>query len=109
MNENNISYVDFFQQWSFQNWTEEQITHDLLGKGFLEEKISEIIVKYKKKKQDERSTKGFVLIGIGAFLGFISCLFTLMGILPEMRDFILVGLTTIGICIAVYGCYHIFE
>lgn len=109
MSEQQISYLDFYQQWSFHNWTEEQIAHDLSGKGFVEEKITEIIQHYKKKKQGERSSKGFVLILVGGFIGFLSCLFTLLGIFPEIHDFILVGLTTIGICIAVYGCYHIFE
>ena len=59
MSNNNSTYLDFFQQQSFQNWTEEQITHDLLGKGFVEEKIAEIIQHYKKKKQEERSNNEF--------------------------------------------------
>ncbi len=109
MSNNNSTYLDFFQQWSFQNWTEEQITHDLLGKGFVEEKIAEILQHYKKKKQEERSNKGFILIAVGAFTGFMSCLLTILNVFPEFHDFILVGLTTLGICIAVYGCYHIFE
>lgn len=109
MNENDSTFIHYFQNWSFQNWSEEQITDDLKSKGFLEEKITEIIQHYKKKKQGDRSNKGFVLIAIGAFTGFMSCLLTLLNVFPEFHDFILVGLTTLGICIAVYGCYHIFE
>lgn len=109
MNETNSTYLQHFQDWSFQNYNDEQIANDLLHKGYVEEKIEEIIQLYKKKKHNERSNKGFVWIGIGAITGLSSCIITLMDIMPEYRDFTLVGLTTLGISIAVYGCYLIFE
>jgi hypothetical protein len=109
MNETNSTYLQHFQDWSFQNYNDEQILNDLKHKGFVEEKIEEIIQLYKKKKRNDRSTKGFIFIAIGAITGFMSCLLTLLNIFPAYHDFILVGLTTIGISIAVYGCYLIFE
>lgn len=109
MSNPNSTYVDFFDHWTHLNYSEEQITQDLAGKGFVENHIAEIMDLYKKKRASERSTKGFLLMVFGALIGFTSCMFTLFNIFPEMRDFFMVGLTTIAICIVVWGCYYVFE
>jgi hypothetical protein len=46
---------------------------------------------------------------IGALVGFTSCMFTLLDIFPEMREFNMVGLTSIAIGLVVLGCYYVFE
>ncbi len=109
MSEINPTYLEYFSNWDHLHFSEEQIKADLVGKGISEEKIEEILKLYKKKRQSERSTKGFILMVIGAFIGFASCMLTLLNVMPEMRDFNMVGLTTIAICVVVWGCYYVFE
>ena len=103
------AYPEQFAAWKFQGFTDEQISELLQEKGLPEIAITEILSLYKKKLREERSQKGFTLMVLGALLGFISCLLTLLGVLPEYREFIMVGLTTLAICIAVWGCYYVFE
>lgn len=109
MSEINPTYLEYFSHWKHLHFSEEQIKADLIGKGFIEEKIEEIIKLYKKKRQSDRSTRGFLLMVVGALTGFASCMLTLLNVMPEMRDFFMVGLTTIAISIVVVGCYYVFE
>lgn len=103
------SFTDQFAAWQFQGYSEEQISMLLQERGLSEGLISEIQMLYRKKLREDRSTKGFYMMVLGAVLGFISCVLTLTGVLPEYREFIMVGMTTLAICIAVWGCYYVFE
>ncbi|MBK7692246.1 MAG: hypothetical protein IPJ31_14460 [Bacteroidetes bacterium] len=109
MSELSPTYLDLFDNWTHLNFSEEQIKEELLRKGYIEEKIFEILTLYKEKKSAARSTKGFILMVVGALIGFTSCMLTLLNVMPEMRDFFMVGLTTIAISIVVLGCYYVFE
>ncbi len=104
-----VSFADQFASWKFQGYSEEQIGVYLREKGVAEEGISEVLAQYKKECREERSQKGFVLMVGGALLGFLSCMLTLLGVLPEYRELIMVGMTTLAICIAMLGCYYVFE
>ena len=52
---------------------------------------------------------GFILAGIGAVLGFISCVLTLWNPIPSIYDLVLYGLTSIAILVIFAGLYLIFE
>jgi len=56
-----------------------------------------------------RQAKGFICMGIGAILGFISCVMTLVNPIPALYDIILYGLTSIAIIIIFIGLYLVFE
>ena len=58
---------------------------------------------------DLRIRNGFLCWGVGGFLGFLSCVFTMTELLPSMNNFFLYGLTSIAILVVLYGCYLIFE
>jgi hypothetical protein len=60
---------------------------------------------YKTKRQ----FTGFVLMAIGAFLGFISCILTVLNPFPEFYSIILYGLKTLAITIIFWGLYFVFE
>lgn len=109
MSEMNPTYHDFFSQWSHLGYSVEQIEADLQDKGFIKEKVDEIIQLYKKHRSAAKSTRGFICMVIGALVGFTSCMFTLLDIFPEMREFDMVGLTSIAIGLVVLGCYYVFE
>jgi hypothetical protein len=101
--------VEQFKAWKSRSMTEEMISRELQEKGYDSLQITELIQHYKKKCCEDRQSTGFIVTGIGAFLGFISCVMTMLDLIPEFRGFMLYGLTGIGVTIAFIGLYLIFE
>ena len=109
MTETNLIYDDFYYKWKTSNGSEDQIINDLRQNGMDSLQIIEILNFCKKKANDEKQNTGFLLTGIGAFIGFLSCVFTMLDLLPEFRGFMLYGLTSIALVFIFIGLYFIFE
>ena len=109
MTQLNPNYQEHFTQWIKEGLDHHQVLERLHADGLESDLQTKISTDYRKFYQAERSKKGFNYIALGAIIGFTSCMLTLFDVMPEFRDFYLVGLTTLGISIAVYGCYCIFE
>jgi len=109
MAELNISYMDYLQKWQSNNTPEEVIINELRQFGLQEVQISELLHQYKKKKIDERQRIGFIITAIGAFFGFLSCIFTMLDLFPDLRGFMLYGLTSFGIILIFVGLFLVFE
>jgi hypothetical protein len=97
------------QQWVLQNITEENAVKQLADQGFDELTIDLYLKEFKKQRYAKRQWKGFMLMGIGAFLGFISCVATMTDLLPEWRAFFLYGVTFAGVSMVCWGMYLVFE
>lgn len=63
----------------------------------------------KRVKNAKKQFTGFICLGTGAFLGFISCVLTLTNPIPELFNIILYGLTSVAILIICAGLYFVFE
>lgn len=74
-----------------------------------EEEIAGYLRAFKKERYAIRRFNGFVCAGIGAFLGFISCMLSIINPIPELYNIILFGLTSIAILIIFLGLYFLFE
>lgn len=109
MKEINATYVKFFDGWKCNNLSSELIMQELSLKGYSNTEVEEIITLYKKKCDNDRMTKGFIMMGAGAFLGFISCVCVLLDFGSLMRDIFLYGLTSVSVIIAMAGLYLVFE
>lgn len=109
MSELNISYADFYQKWKANNMTEDVIVQELRQHGLDSLQIVEMITFYKKKRNDEKQTIGFIILAVGAFIGFLSCVFTMLDLAPELRGFMLYGLTSIALVLIFAGLYFVFE
>ena len=96
-------------QWVEAGQTIQQIEFDLRSKGVDEALIAETIKEFKKQFHAKRQFKGFIYAGIGAFLGFLSCVLSLINPWPELFNLILFGLTTVAICAIMLGLYFVFE
>ena len=97
------------QQWLNFNYTAKQVETNLQAKG-LESALIELYVKeYKKQRSAKQQFNGFICLGVGAFLGFISCLLSILNPFPEFYYPILFGFTGIAICLIMAGLYFIFE
>lgn len=109
MSVHQTAYIALFEHWDQQHATQDSIKNELHNKGYPLDQAEEILSLYKKKKLQERTQKGLWLIGIGLIIGFLSCVFTLMEFLPDLRNFILYGLTSIAILFVIIGGYFVFE
>jgi hypothetical protein len=97
------------QQWMVNNVTLQAIEAELHSKGMDAHSIAEHIKEFKRQRNALRQFKGFIYMAVGAFFGFISCVLTLSEAFPQWYDFILYGLTIIGITIAFIGLYFVLE
>lgn len=96
-------------EWVINNLDIEGIKAKLASLGYDEQSITENIKEFKRIKYARRQTWGFIYLGTGAFLGFISCVLTLVNPVPELYNWILFGLTSISISIICLGLYKLFE
>ena len=97
------------QHWIALNLDIDAIREELRKHGHDEHTIETHVNEFKKTKYGKRQTTGFVLMGLGAFLGFISCLLSVLNPVPELYYWILYGLTSIAITIICVGMYFVFE
>jgi hypothetical protein len=78
-------------------------------KDFDEESIAAYVKEYKRLLFSKRRFNGFLCAGLGAILGFISCLLTIINPVPELYNLILFGLTSVAILLICVGLYFLFE
>ena len=109
-----MSYANAVQPSTIQQWVDEKldiqkIREKLESLSLDEETIVAHIQEFKKKKYANRQFKGFICLGLGAFLGFISCTLTLTNPIPEMYYWFLYGLTSVALTIIFLGLYYVLE
>ena len=91
------------------NWETEKVSEQLFAQGHDEMSVDLLLREFKKLRNAKRQQIGFLLAGVGAFLGLLSCLLTIFNPFPELFNVILYGLTSVAIIIAFIGLYYIFE
>jgi len=77
--------------------------------GFTDEKVADYLKEYKKERYAGRRMNGFLFAGLGAVIGFISCLLSIINPVPELYNLILFGLTSVAILLICLGLYFLFE
>lgn len=97
------------RQWNLSSLEPQAIQAELLSRGFDDETITAYLQAYKKFKVAKKQFVGFFCMGLGAFLGFVSCVLSLVNPIPELYNVILFGLTSVAILIIVIGMYFLFE
>jgi hypothetical protein len=97
------------QQWNLSRLEPQAIEAELISKGFDSETIKEYLQAYRKFKIEKKQFIGFFCMGLGAFLGFVSCVLSLTNPIPALYYIILFGLTSVAILIIVIGMYFLFE
>jgi hypothetical protein len=97
------------RQWHMSRLEPQAVEMELVSRGLDREAISEYLEAYRKFKIEKKQFLGFFFMGLGAFLGFISCVLSLTNPIPELYNVILFGLTSVAILIIVVGMYFLFE
>lgn len=109
MTQNQTGISSVIQSLVMESLSVEEAEKKLRNMGYDEISIEDFIKEYKKQKHAKRQNIGFVLVAIGALLGFISCVLTMINPIPALCDFFLYGLTSIAILIFFVGFYLVFE
>jgi hypothetical protein len=48
-------------------------------------------------------------MGVGGFMGLVSCVLTMIDPLPDFRGLFMYGFTSVAVTGALYGCYLVME
>lgn len=103
------NHNQIFEKWIADGLTIEQVRERLNDMGYHDHILNNYVHEFKKLKYGKRQNKGSVLMGIGAFLGLVSCVFTLTNPIPELYNLVLYGLTSIAALVIFLGFYFVFE
>jgi hypothetical protein len=101
--------ISAIQKWIDENKNIETIVEELSASGYDEETISIHLREFRKVKNGNRQFIGFFCLGLGALLGFISCVLSIINPVPELYNIILYGLTSLAIAIIIVGLYMVFQ
>ena len=99
----------FFEQRLNSGMSAPEIEKELHSLGVNTEAIAEFLKKIRKRKIAKRQSVGFMYMAAGAFIGFLSCVFTIAEVFPGFTGFVLYGLTSIAVLLVVAGLYLLFE
>lgn len=103
------NHHQIFEKWIAENLSLEQVRERLNDMGYHDQVLNYYLQEFKKLKYGKRQNRGFVLMGVGAFLGLVSCVFTLTNPIPELYNLVLYGLTSIAALVIFLGFYFVFE
>ena len=97
------------REWIAAKLDPETVENQLRERGLDTEQIREHLREFRKIRNARRQYQGFFWTALGAFLGFVSCLLTILNPVPELYSVILFGLTSVAILLICLGLYLIFE
>jgi hypothetical protein len=97
------------RQWVTSKMDHSAVEQFLQEKGLDKESVMAHLKAFKREKHARRSFIGFILMGAGAFMGFLSCVLTLINPIPELYYVILYGFTSLAILVICAGLYYAFE
>lgn len=97
------------QQWIAEKLDPEKVEQRLTTLNLEEESRNAYLKAFKKIRNEQRQFKGFIILGLGAFLGFVSCLLSIINPIPEYYYHVLYGFTSIAVAVILIGLYFVFE
>jgi len=109
-----MSYIKTIDQSVLQQWVSAKldlltVEEKLRSMGLDSESITTHLKDYKRLCNAKKQFMGFAFMALGAFLGFLSCVISLVNPIPELYNLILYGLTSIAIIVIFIGMYCVFE
>lgn len=113
-NNTDMSATATIDQATMQQWLREKldmpaVESKLQAMGLDAESIKEHVKEYRKCCLAQRQFTGFVFMAVGAVMGFISCVLTIINPIPSLYHVILYGLTSLAIILIMIGLYYLFE
>jgi len=105
----NTNDETLFHGWQQLNISKSLVKEELTNQGLSVEEITSILENYSRYRIARRNIMGWSLMGLGGFLGLVSCVLTILDLLPDFRGIFMYGLTSLAVTIALYGCYLVME
>jgi len=98
----------------FRRWQQNKISKSLAmaeleNQGLNAEDIITLWDQYVLYRLTKRCSLGWLLMGIGGFVGLIACVLTIVDLIPAFRGFLMYILTSASALVALYGCYLVME
>lgn len=97
------------RQWIADKMDAAAIQAHLASLGHDDDTIALHLQEFKKQRFAKRQFTGFVYMGVGATIGFISCVLSIINPVPELYNWILYGMTSVAITVALVGLYFALE
>ncbi len=97
------------QHWITNEFELQKIEDEMKQLGYDSDAINAHLKEFKRVKYAKRQSNGFTCIVIGAVLGFISCVLTIINPFPEIYYYILYGLTSVAVLFIFAGLYYFLE
>ncbi len=97
------------QKWIADDTAIEKIVGELNSLGYDSESIEVHLKEIKKIKFARRQSTAFIILLIGASIGFLSCLLSLTNPVPELYNWFLYGLTSLSVLVVFVGLYYLLE
>ncbi len=97
------------QQWIAEKLDPEKVEQRLNTLELGEDQKLAYLKAFRKIRNEQRQLKGFIILGAGAFLGFISCILSIINPIPEYYYHVLYGFTSIAVAVIFIGLYFVFE
>lgn len=98
-----------FRRWQQHKISKSLILEELRNQGLSAEEIQPVWENYARYRLAKRNTLGWTLMTVGGLMGLASCIFTMIDSMPDLRNFLMYGLTTFAVSVALYGCYLVME
>ena len=98
-----------FRTWQQRNVSKALVREELRNQGLSMDEITSMLEDYTRYRIARRNTMGWTLMGLGGLLGLVSCIFTMLDPMPVIRGFLMYGLTSLAVVLALYGCYLVME
>ncbi len=98
-----------FRQWEQLKMSKSQVLEELGSHPLSPEEIASVWDSYSRYRVDKRNSQGWLWMGIGGFLGLVSCVMTMLDPLPDFRGIFIYGTTSVAVTMAFYGCYLVME
>jgi hypothetical protein len=84
-------------------------TEQLKARGLDGETLQAHLAEFRKMRNSRKQFGGFLCCGLGAFMGFLACVLSLVNPVPELYGVFLYGFTSIAIVVIFIGLYFLFE
>jgi hypothetical protein len=97
------------QRWMRDNLDASGVEKELTGQGHDAEFIARAIEAFRKEKHLKRLSNGFVLLGIGAVIGFLGCVLAITNPFPNLYSLSLYGSTCLAMVLIGVGMYYVLE
>ncbi|MFN8280352.1 MAG: hypothetical protein U0V49_08725 [Saprospiraceae bacterium] len=97
------------ETWQNEKLSTQEIIDKLVTSGHSKVEAEQILSSIQLRNHTKRSGFGFMILGIGGVVGFISCVMSMLIHHSNWNSVFLYGGTTIGVLVALYGMYVIFE